>query len=91
MNNETERTTEAIPFGALLPRFFVRQRQVAWVLLLATLAWGVAGYFGMPQRKDPETPIHVAAAITTWPGASAEQIEQLVTRRIEARVSENAW
>ncbi|HEY9069314.1 MAG TPA: efflux RND transporter permease subunit [Candidatus Ozemobacteraceae bacterium] len=74
-----------------LPRFFVRSRQVAWVLLIAVLLWGAYGYAGMPQRKDPEIPVHLAVAITTWPGASAEKIEQLVTRRIETKVAENAW
>lgn len=74
-----------------LPRFFVRSRQVAWVLLVAVLLWGVYGYFGMPQRKDPEIPVHVAVAVTIWPGASAEQIEQLVTKRIETKVAENSW
>lgn len=74
-----------------LPRFFVRSRQVAWVLLLAVLAWGVYGYFGMSQRKDPEIPVRVAVAVTIWPGASAERIEQLVTRRIETKIAENSW
>ncbi len=74
-----------------LPRFFVRSRQVAWVLLISALLWGIYGYLSMPQRKDPEIPVHLAVAITTWPGASAEKIEQLVTRRIETKVAENAW
>ncbi|HOY65570.1 MAG TPA: efflux RND transporter permease subunit [Candidatus Ozemobacteraceae bacterium] len=82
---------EETGFRTALPRFFVRSRQVAWVLLLAVLLWGVYGYVGMPQRKDPEIPVHLAVAITAWPGASAENIEQLVTKRIETKVAENAW
>ncbi|HOT27287.1 MAG TPA: efflux RND transporter permease subunit [Candidatus Ozemobacteraceae bacterium] len=82
---------EETSLQTVLPRFFVRSRQVAWVLLISVLLWGVYGYFGMPQRKDPEIPVHLAVAITAWPGASAEKIEQLVTRRIETKVAENAW
>ncbi|MBF0547255.1 MAG: efflux RND transporter permease subunit [Candidatus Riflebacteria bacterium] len=74
-----------------LPRFFVYTRQVAWVILFSTLLWGIYGYFGMSQRKDPETPVHVAVAVTIWPGASAEIIEKLVTKPIETRVAENSW
>jgi multidrug efflux pump subunit AcrB len=61
-------------------RYFVETRQLAWVLLAATIAWGVYGYRTMPQRKDPDVPIRDAVAICAWPGASAESIEQLVTR-----------
>ncbi len=71
-------------------RFFVHNRHVAWVLLLATLAWGVYGYLRMPKRKDPEIPVRVAVAICPWPGASAEKMEQLVTSKIEQRMAENS-
>lgn len=71
-------------------RFLTENRQIAWVLLVATLLWGVYGYLGMSKRKDPVVPVLYAAAICPWPGASADKIEQLVTRRIEERIAENA-
>ena len=71
-------------------RFLTEHRHIAWVLLVATLLWGVYGYTGMPKRKDPAVPVLYAAAVCPWPGASAEKIEQLVTRRIEERIAENA-
>ncbi len=93
MNAETHRTSEqeiSSP-ASILPRFFVRSRHVAWVLLVTVMIWGVFGYNGMAQRKDPDIPVRTAVAVTTWPGASAEKIEQLVTKRIETRVAENSW
>ena len=72
-----------------LARYFTEQRQVAWIALLASLLWGVIGYFNMPQRKDPDIPVVTALVITSWPGMDAERIEDRVTRRIEAVVSEN--
>lgn len=71
-------------------RFFVENRHISWALLVATLLWGVYGYFRMPQRKDPDVPVRVAVAIAAWPGASAEKIEQLVTRRIEEKIAESS-
>ncbi|HKQ60041.1 MAG TPA: efflux RND transporter permease subunit, partial [Candidatus Polarisedimenticolaceae bacterium] len=71
-------------------RFFTESRHIAWVLLAATLAWGVFGYLRMPQRKDPEVPVRIAAAMCPWPGASAEKIELLVTRPIEEKMRENS-
>jgi multidrug efflux pump subunit AcrB len=70
-------------------RFFTETRHVAWVLLIGTLLWGVYGFFRMPQRKDPEIQIRQALALCPWPGATAEKIEELVTRRIEAKIAEN--
>ena len=70
-------------------RFFTRHRHVAWVLLIGTVLWGIYGYYGMPRRKDPDIPVRQAVALCPWPGASAERIEQLVTRRLEEKIAEN--
>ena len=71
-------------------RFFVETRQVAWVLLLLTCAWGIYGYISMPQRKDPEVQVRTAVALVPWPGSSAEKVEQLVTRKVEEQMAGNA-
>lgn len=64
-------------------QFFVERRQVGWVALLATLVWGAVAWQRMPQRKDPEVVIKTAVVTTAWPGAAAQDVEQLVTRPIE--------
>src|SRR3984885_1881913 len=71
------------------PRFFVEHPQVSWVLLVGVLVWGWFGYHSMPQRKDPDIPVRVAVAASAWPGATAQQVEQFVTRPIEDAVAEN--
>src|SRR5712672_3029099 len=71
------------------PRFFVEHPQVSWVLLMGVLIWGWFGYHSMPQRKDPDIPVRVAVAFCSWPGATAQQVEQFVTRPIEDAVAEN--
>src|SRR5207245_229604 len=72
-----------------IPRFFVEHPQVSWVLLIGVLVWGWFGYRSMPQRKDPDIPVRVAVAFCAWPRATAQQIEQFVTRPIEDAVAEN--
>src|SRR6266576_2186419 len=72
-----------------VPRFFVEHPQVSWVLLVGVLVWGWFGYHSMPQRKDPDIPVRVAVASCSWPGATAQQVEQFVTRPIENAVAEN--
>jgi multidrug efflux pump subunit AcrB len=70
-------------------RYFTENRSVAWVLLVATLVWGVFAYVRMPKAKDPTIPVRVALAICPWPGSSAERIEQLVTPKLESKIAEN--
>ena len=45
----------------------------------------------MPQRKDPDIPVRQAMIIVPWQGTSAEQVEQLVTRKIEQAIASNQW
>jgi len=73
-----------------ISRFFVEHRQITWVMLIAVCVWGVFSYRSMPQRKDPDTPVKTAVAITVWPGAKAEKIEQLVTKKVEEKIAQNA-
>jgi multidrug efflux pump subunit AcrB len=73
-----------------ISRYFVENRQFAWVLLIATCIWGIFAYMHMPQRKDPEILVRKAVAVTPWLGASSEKVEQLVTRKVEETMGKNA-
>jgi multidrug efflux pump subunit AcrB len=70
-------------------RFFVENRILAWAALVACTVWGVWGYLSMPQRKDPDIPVRVAVVACQWPGATAQQVEQLITRPIEQVIAQN--
>src|SRR5215468_10212238 len=72
-------------------RFFTEHRQVGFVLLLSVAIWEWYGYNHMPKRKDPIIPIRVAVASTSWPGATAEEVEQLVSRPVEQTMAQNAF
>src|SRR5262249_9754952 len=49
----------------------------------------VFSYSRMPKRKDPDIPVRQAVAVATWPGASAEKMEEYITRRMEEKIAEN--
>src|SRR6266545_777103 len=80
---------ETAPSRHNVARFFVENRHVSWVLFAAVLGWGIWAYQVMPKRKDPNLPVRQVAVITPWPGQSAEQVEQLVTRKIEEKIAQN--
>ena len=72
-----------------VPRFFVDHPHISWILLLGVIIWGYFGYTSMPQRKDPDIPVRLGVAACPWPGATAQQVEQFITRRIEDVAAEN--
>ena len=72
-------------------RYFTEHREVSFILLLGVFVWGWYGYQNMPKRKDPSIPIRVAVASTQWPGATAQEVEQQVTRQVEQTMAQNAF
>ena len=89
MSNKTE--AEYIAQTHNTARFFVEHRQVSLILLMGVLMWGWYGYQHMPKRKDPSIAVRVAVASTQWPGATAIDVEQLVTRPVEQMMAQNAF
>ena len=71
-------------------RFCVENPHITWVLLIGTVVWGVTGYLNMPQRKDPDIPVKAAMVETPWPGATADRVEELVTKTIEQVIASNS-
>jgi multidrug efflux pump subunit AcrB len=89
-DRELDRDRELVAHEHNTARYFTTVRHVAWVCLAFTIAWGVYGYLRMPKAKDPTIEVRVAVASCQWPGASAEKVEQLVTRTMEQKLAENA-
>src|SRR4051812_15926985 len=69
-----------------LVRFSLRYPQVAVVLSILAFAVGVQALLTMPRREDPKVPWLVALVIAQYPGATAAQVEEQVTRRVEERL-----
>jgi multidrug efflux pump subunit AcrB len=67
----------------------VYKRPVGWTLLAATAIWGIYAYRSMPQRQDPLLQVRSGLVVTAYPGASAVEVEQEVTRKVEKKLAEN--
>lgn len=87
---ERQRDQEIVAHTRNTARFFIENRHIAWVALVATFAWGAYGYSKMAKAKDPAVDVRIALASCTWPGAEAEKVEQQVTRKMEQKLAENA-
>jgi|GEM_PF-27070 len=71
-----------------IPLFSIKHRAIIWMVLLIFVIAGVLSYFSISKREDPEIKISIALVVTIWPGASAEQVENLVTRKLEDKFEE---
>ncbi len=89
MTHETDSTS--LMHKNNLARFFLEQKHIAWVSLALALVWGIVGLQKMPQRKDPDIPVRQAMIIVPWQATSAEQVEQLVTKKLEQAIALNQW
>ncbi|MBT3625996.1 MAG: efflux RND transporter permease subunit, partial [Gammaproteobacteria bacterium] len=71
-----------------LAQFVVNRPLYGWILALACLFGGIHGIDNVGRLEDPDFPIKWAYIITTYPGASAEEVEQEVTDKIENALQE---
>ena len=74
-----------------IARYCVENPHVSWALLILVLVWGYYGYQQMPKSKDPNIPVRIALVSTPWPGHSAMEIEELVTRQVEQSIAQSPF
>ena len=66
-----------------LPEFSLRQTVLVNVLFVVCLLGGLAAFDRIPVEYYPDVSLNAVAIGTVWPGASAEEVERLVTQRLE--------
>jgi HAE1 family hydrophobic/amphiphilic exporter-1 len=67
--------------------FFVTNFRVVLLMIILITIWGVYSFIKLPVESSPEVKIPIAVVITTYPGASPSDIEELVTKKIETGLS----
>lgn len=86
--NHSRPPRHVLPASGGVAQYFVEHRGVGWLAMLAVLVWGWMSYKQLPQQEDPTFPTHDALIVTVFPGASALQMEQLVTKPLEEKIGE---
>ena len=74
--------------GFNLSAIALRYRQVTLFFLLLFGIGGALAFFNLGQREDPDYTFRAMVVRTMWPGASARQVDELVTDRIEKTLQE---
>ncbi len=70
-----------------LAEFAVKRWQFTVLVFLMSIALGVASWMSIPRAEDPDFPVPIFTAIAVYPGASPEDMEQLVTEPIEKKLN----
>jgi multidrug efflux pump len=60
-------------------------------LMIVLMVAGVLSYLKLGRAEDPDFTFKVMVVRTLWPGATAREVEQELTERIEKKLSETPW
>ena len=71
-----------------LTKSAIEKKTFAWFATVVLLLAGIASFFGLGQLEDPEFTVKNASISTSYPGATAEEVELEVTDRLEMAIQE---
>lgn len=69
----------------------VRERAITLFLIIAITFAGIYAFLRMGRAEDPSFAIKVITVSAVWPGATAEEMQNLVAEPLEKRLQELRW
>lgn len=67
--------------------FFIVNFRVVVLMIILITALGVYSFSVLPRESNPEVKIPIALVSTVYPGASPSDVEELITKPLEAGIS----
>jgi multidrug efflux pump subunit AcrB len=77
--------------GFNLSALAVRERPVTFFLLIAISLAGLYAFLSMGRAEDPSFTVKAMTVITSWPGATAQEMQDQVAEPLEKRMQELKW
>ncbi len=71
----------------MLSKFFLKRPVFAWVIAIIIMATGIIAIYNLPISQYPEMAPPSIAVTSSYPGASAETVENSVTQIIEQKMT----
>lgn len=69
-----------------IPRYSIENRKVIWFLLAVMVIGGIVAFLKLPKKEDSPFSIKSAVLVTQYPGASPQEVEELITEPIEREI-----
>ncbi|MBB4639936.1 efflux RND transporter permease subunit [Rhizorhapis suberifaciens] len=77
--------------GFNLSALAVRERSVTLFFIIAITLAGIAAFLNLGRAEDPSFTIKGMTVVTTWPGATAQEMQDQVAEPLEKRLQELRW
>src|SRR4030066_61617 len=77
--------------GPNLSAWALTHRQMVLFLIIVLMGAGVLSYLNLGRAEDPDFTFKAMVVRTLWPGATAQEVEQELTERIEKKLQETPW
>lgn len=71
-----------------LIKIVIQQRRIVLFIALVAAIFGMYSYYVIPKQENPHIKVTASMVTTIYPGASPQDVEELVTKKIEDAVSE---
>ena len=71
-----------------LTEWALNHRQLVYYFIVLTFILGIYSYVHLGRTEDPEIAIRTMVVAVNWPGASARQLEEQVTDKIEKKLQD---
>src|SRR3954447_13786738 len=69
----------------------VRERAITLFFILLLAAAGAYAFLKLGRAEDPSFTIKALTVTTAWPGATAQEMQDLVAEPLEKRMQELRW
>lgn len=79
---------KSLGLAGRIVRVFLKNTELSILSIIILAAWGVFSFVLMPKQYNPEIVAPAFTIATEFPGASAEEVAEFITRRVEDKVFE---
>jgi multidrug efflux pump len=74
-----------------LSEWALKHPSMVLYLIVVLMVGGVLSFFQLGRAEDPDFTFKVMVVRTLWPGATALEVEQELTERLERKLQETPW
>lgn len=74
-----------------LTEWALRHKQLVYYFIAVIMVAGIFSYTELGRMEEPDMVLHTMLVSVAWPGATARQVEEQVTDKIEKKLQDTPW